>query len=279
MDDQRTPSEESTGRGISRRTLFTTVGLGGLGVAALGATACAPANEAASGSVQTPPTSNPSPPDCVLEPETIEGPYHIDHDLVRGDIREDRQGVPVELNLSVVDATSCAPLEGAVVDIWHCDALGSYSGHLDLDPNVAPEGAEHIEPTDPSTFLRGTQISGADGAVTFQTIFPGYYFGRSIHMHVLVHVGGNRVHTGQLYVPEEQSAQVVATLPYSDRPGAPQRVTNDVDVLFQQHDGAQSTLRLEPIGSDLSQGFRASLSMGVMPGETPPPATFTPPTN
>ncbi|OXM70719.1 MULTISPECIES: intradiol ring-cleavage dioxygenase [Amycolatopsis] len=274
MDDQRTPSPESASHGTSRRTLLTAVGLG---VAGLGVAACAPADEAASGAAQASPVSNATPPNCVLAPEAIEGPYYIDRKLIRSDIREDRQGVPVELNLRVVDAKSCAPLPGAVVDIWHCDALGYYSGHLDLDPNVAPMPDPHIDPTDPSTFLRGTQISRADGEVTFRTIYPGYYFGRAIHMHVLVHVGDKRVHTGQLYLPEELNARVVATMPYSDRPGAPERVTNETDFLYQQQGGAQSTLRVQPLGPDLSHGFRASLSMGVTPDETPPPATFTPP--
>ncbi|MGW0246259.1 intradiol ring-cleavage dioxygenase [Nocardia goodfellowii] len=276
MDEQRTRAQEPDGGGTSRRTLLTAVGLGAVG---LGVAACAAAEETTAGPTLPTPTSNPSPQTCVLSPEAIEGPYYIDHDLVRTDIREDRQGVPVELNLTVVDAVSCVPLPGAVVDIWHCDALGYYSGHLGLDPNAAPSPTPHVEPTDPSTFLRGTQISGADGAVRFQTIYPGYYHGRSIHLHVLVHVGGRMVHTGQLYLPEEYSARVVATVPYSNRPAEPKRVTNDNDFLFAQQGGAQTTLRMEPLGPDLSHGFRASLSMGVIPDKTPPPATFVPPAN
>ncbi|MEV0686875.1 intradiol ring-cleavage dioxygenase [Nocardia sp. NPDC050378] len=276
MDEQRTRAQEAAGRGTSRRTLLAAVGLGAVG---LGVAACASAEETTDATVPPTSTSNPSPPNCVLSPEAIEGPYYIDHDLVRSDIREDRQGVPVELNLTVVDAVSCAALPGAVVDIWHCDALGNYSGHLDLDPNEPPTPTPHVEPTDPSTFLRGTQISGPDGSVRFQTIYPGYYHGRSIHLHVLVHVGGRMVHTGQLYLPEEYSARVVATPPYSNRPVEPKRVTNDVDFLFAQQGGAQTTLRMEPLGSDLDQGFRASLSMGVTPDKTPPPATFVPPAN
>src|SRR6202167_4537387 len=70
----------------------------------------------------------PSTPSCTLVPEQEEGPYYIDDEKLRRDITEDRPGVPLKLRLAVVDAARCMPLQNAAVDIWHCDALGVYSG-------------------------------------------------------------------------------------------------------------------------------------------------------
>ena len=120
---------------------------------------------------------------CVLIPSKTEGPYFVDEKLNRSDIRPDpsdgsvRPGVPVTLTLVVVRAdASCAPIEGAVVDIWHADAAGTYSG-------VASEG------TSGKQYLRGLQLTDANGAVRFAAIFPGWYSGRAVHIHFKVRVG------------------------------------------------------------------------------------------
>jgi Dioxygenase len=114
-----------------------------------------------------------SAPSCVLAPEQTEGPYYIDNHLIRSDIRDGRRGVPLSLRLQVLDASSCKPIRGATVEVWHCDALGRYSGF-----------------SGPGRFLRGGQRSNASGHVTFKTIYPGWYQGRTTHIHVKVHVGG-----------------------------------------------------------------------------------------
>nr|MDQ3328802.1 twin-arginine translocation signal domain-containing protein [Chloroflexota bacterium] len=108
-------------------------------------------------------------PDCVVRPETTEGPYYVDDDLTRSDIRADpgtgvrRDGAPLVLtfNVSQVSASGCSPLEGAKVEIWQCDALGVYSDVS--DPGFSTRGQK---------WLRGTQVTDAAGQATFTTIYP-----------------------------------------------------------------------------------------------------------
>ena len=140
---------------------------------------------------------------CVLAPEMTEGPFYLDINKVRSDITEGRPGAPLGLALTVVDASTCAPVSGAAVDIWHTDASGDYSG---VNGNSG-------------TFMRGTQVSGSDGVVTFKTLYPGWYTGRAVHIHVKVHAGGNVVHTGQLFFPDAFTSSVYKRSPYSSRPG------------------------------------------------------------
>ena len=250
----------------SRRAVVTALGAGaiGLGVAACGAQADdqKPDRQNHDGQAALPAQA----PDCVLAPEAIEGPYYIDRDLVRSNLVEDREGVPLSLRLTVLDVRACRPLEGVAVDIWHCDAHGQYSGHLDLDPNEQPMPDPHVEPTDPSTFLRGTQITDRRGAAEFRTIYPSWYFGRAVHIHAMLHAGGKLVHTGQLYFPEDITARIMERSPYSDRPPQAQRTTNDQDFLYEQEGGRLSTLRIEPEGN----GYSASMALGVDPTKTPP---------
>jgi Protocatechuate 3,4-dioxygenase beta subunit len=101
---------------------------------------------------------------CVLTPELTEGPYYVSGEKVRRDITEGRPGAPLSLALTVVDASTCKPVKGASVDIWHCDALGVYSG---VQGNIG-------------TFMRGVQRTDASGLVRFTTVYPGWYNGRAV---------------------------------------------------------------------------------------------------
>jgi protocatechuate 3,4-dioxygenase beta subunit len=178
--------------------------------------------------------------DCVLAPEQTEGPYYIDNHLIRSDIRDGRKGVPLSLRLQVVDASSCRPIRGATVEVWHCDALGRYSGF-----------------NAPGRFLRGGQRSGATGHVSFKTIYPGWYSGRTTHIHVKVHVGGAEVHTGQLYFADATSAAVYRSRsPYRNR--GQKDTPNAADSVFGQG-GRQSMLRLAKSGS----GYVGRVTLGV----------------
>ena len=134
--------------------------------------------------------------DCQLAPEQTEGPYYIDNNLIRRDITEGKAGVPLDLRLKVLNASSCEPIQNATVEVWHCDALGNYSG---------VNGAE-------GNFLRGGQRSAKNGEATFRTIYPGWYQGRTTHIHVKVHVEGQVVHTGQLYFDDSDNAAVYKRL-------------------------------------------------------------------
>jgi protocatechuate 3,4-dioxygenase beta subunit len=136
------------------------------------------------------------------------------------------------------------------VDIWHADALGVYSG-------VVPLGANSTAPSTSGTFLRGVQGTGSDGVATFQSLYPGWYQGRAVHIHVKVHLDDQTVHTGQLFFQDELTATVYgATSPYDTRPVAD--TTNEGDGIYRQG-GAQSTLGVKRKGS----GYRGTITMGV----------------
>jgi protocatechuate 3,4-dioxygenase beta subunit len=178
---------------------------------------------------------------CVLAPEATEGPFYVEDARVRRNITEGRPGVPLTARLGVVDVSTCRAIRGAAVDIWHCDAAGAYSG----------TGADADE-----RFLRGVQRTDAKGVAVFRTIYPGWYPGRTVHIHVLVHIGGNVVHTGQLYFPDGLTDTVFRRSPYNRRGSRDTR--NAADGVYR-NGGRRSTLRLRRSGS----GYVASIAMGV----------------
>ena len=180
---------------------------------------------------------------CVLAPEQALGPFYTDDDRVRRDVRDGRPGVPLTLRMRVVDVSGCRPIRGAAVDIWHCDAAGTYSG-------FAQEG------TAGKRFLRGIQRTDREGVATFLTIYPGWYEGRAVHVHVRVHVGGDVVHTGQLYFPDAVSDAVFRRAPYDRRRGS--RTRNADDAIFR-NGGSRSMLELARGG----KGYAGRITMGV----------------
>jgi protocatechuate 3,4-dioxygenase beta subunit len=177
---------------------------------------------------------------CVLTPELTEGPYYGDDQKVRRNITEGRPGTPLTLRLTVLNASTCKPIRGAAVDIWHCDALGVYSG-------VAGNGG---------TFMRGIQRTDAKGVATFQTVYPGWYSGRAVHVHVKVHLGGSVVHTGQLFFPDAVTAAAYKRSPYTRRPGPDMR--NADDSIFV-NGGSKSMLAVRRSG----KGYVGAVAMGV----------------
>lgn len=207
-----------------------TVGLGGLlaacGDTENGASRNAQTHDGATATVEPKPTSGATDTRfdesarCVVTPEQTAGPFYFDADKIRRDIREDREGMTLRLALRVRDAGSCDPLQDAVIDIWHADAGGAYSG-FDNGAGGAP--------TD-TRYLRGAQVTNAEGVVELTTIYPGWYPGRAPHIHVKVHIEANTVLTTQLYFDDALSGRVYATPPYSARGTGHQR--NGSDALF-----------------------------------------------
>jgi protocatechuate 3,4-dioxygenase beta subunit len=213
---------------------------------------------------------------CVLTPQQTEGPYYIDTDLIRSDITEGRPGAPLQLALGVQRASSCEPISGATVEVWHCDALGEYSGFDPAQPQTQGEppgsssGTPSAKPRPPGgpppggsppggggtgmqrqpvntlRFLRGGQVSDAAGRVTFQTVYPGWYMGRTVHIHIKVHAGGQEAHTGQLYFDDATSDRVYTQQPYYAHVG--RDTTNATDGIFRQG-GQQSLLTLSQSGN------------------------------
>jgi protocatechuate 3,4-dioxygenase beta subunit len=163
---------------------------------------------------------------CKLTTELSEGPYYFDVDSIRSDIREDRRGTPLRLAIRVREDGSCEPLENAVVDVWHCDANGSYSG-FESASQGGPAGAGR---TDDETYLRGAQATNADGIVQFRTVYPGWYPGRTTHIHVKVHLDKTTLLTTQLFFDEEINESVYEREPYSAETG--RDVFNEDDGIF-----------------------------------------------
>jgi protocatechuate 3,4-dioxygenase beta subunit len=148
---------------------------------------------------------------CFLTPQSIEGPYYLDPRLVRARIAESRTGVPLRIDLRVIDGATCTPSQRARVDIWHADAQGIYSGY-------EGQGDKEDLSTTGQTFLRGTQFTNREGAVSFETIYPGWYVGRATHIHFKVLLDARNVLTGQMYFPDAVNEFIYANIPaYANR--------------------------------------------------------------
>ena len=172
-----------------------------------------------------------------------EGPYYIAGEKVRRDITEGLPGAPLALRLTVLDASTCKPIKGAAVDIWHASAGGKYSG-------------EEANGTVGRTYLRGIQRTDAKGLALFKTVYPGWYPGRAVHIHVKVHVGGDEVHTGQLFFRDSFTDAVYKRAPYKAR-GA--RDMRNADDSIYGGGGSRSLLALRTAG----KGYVGAISMGV----------------
>ncbi len=189
---------------------------------------------------------------CMLTPEAVEGPFYFDPKLVRADITEGRPGAPLVLILQVVSAEDCARLSGLRVDLWHADGFGMYSGYRG-------QGDEDIS-TRGQTFLRGTQFTDAGGQVRFATIYPGWYPGRTPHIHFKVLLDATNLVTGQLYFSDDLSARIYATLaPYHGRKSRRDIIRNADDFIFKDQGGADTLLSVKEEGGS----YRASLVIGV----------------
>jgi protocatechuate 3,4-dioxygenase beta subunit len=238
----------------------------------------------------------PSTPACVLTAEQEEGPYYIDYGKVRADITEGKPGVPLRLRIALTHAKHCTPLPNAALDIWHCDAVGIYSGFTansrgarggrppgglgppeggGRPPGPPPDGfggPPHAHRAmDATRFLRGVQTSDSNGVAEFTSIYPGWYDGRAIHIHVKVHVGGHVAHTGQLFFPEEISARIAQMPPYAKHRDV-HLTTQSEDHVFGDEHGAAGMLTLNRIEAKSdSAGFAATVTLAVDPDAIPAP--------
>lgn len=173
---------------------------------------------------------------CSITPETTQGPYYFDPALERAEITEGRQGVALTVRLQVVDE-ACAPIEGARVDLWHCDATGHYSGY-------PGQGDGRDVDTTGQKFLRGWQRTGKDGIVAFQTIYPGWYRGRTTHIHFKAFPSEGSEMTGQMFFPDDLSEHIFLTrAPYNQRSGARDTMNADDGILRRAGQGVQSAVR------------------------------------
>jgi protocatechuate 3,4-dioxygenase beta subunit len=236
------------GQRVSRRTLFagvSSIGLGGLLAACSGSSdvQTSTGETVSPSTTSTPSTSTASLDDlfadvstCKLTETTTQGPYYFDTDKVRSDIREDREGTMLKVAIKVQDSETCKALPNAVVEIWHCDAAGLYSGAEAMSSGSGGPGGQQgggggdLEPQDDKRYLRGAQVTNSDGIVQFTTIWPGWYRGRTVHIHAMVHFSNERVLTTQLMFDEELNSKVFAAEPYSQHTG--RDTFNDGDSIY-----------------------------------------------
>jgi protocatechuate 3,4-dioxygenase beta subunit len=236
--------EDMLSRALRRRELL--LALGGVGVAALWQAACGSGNSKSGTTGTTAGTAahaQDAAVSCVLSPEATPGPYYIPNHLTRRDITDGRPGLPLGLHVTVVDAGTCKRIKGADVEIWHADALGVYSG---VNGNS-------------KRFLRGHQKSNSGGRVLFDTIYPGWYMGRTPHIHLKVHVGGSVVHTGQLFFDDRTSAAVYRTSSYRSHGQAD--TTNRADSIYAAAGGSRSKVRLARRHG--RRGYDGRITVGV----------------
>ena len=216
---------------------------------------------------------------ATLTPEMMEGPSYLSLTHLRSDIVDGKPGVPLRLRITLVDLPQRAPLPDAAVDVWHCDAEGNYSGF--------PKGTEHhrhsppVALTEGARFLRGLQITDANGVVEFRTVYPGWYDTRDIHVHLKVHVGGSDVpngyqgghvcHVGQLFFPDEINAQVAGAPVYAARKDL--LTPKEKDRVFLTEQGAQAVMKVTAERVDGKDGYLAEITLGLDPAAQPPPVT------
>jgi protocatechuate 3,4-dioxygenase beta subunit len=198
---------------------------------------------------------------CRAWPEQEEGPYHLDLDAFHQDVVEDRVGVPLDLRIQLVGADGSTPVNAAVVEIWQCDALGRYSGFpspdLPMEENASSTQEGGGEVPSGERFLRGQQRVDDAGSCRFRTIYPGWYPGRTVHIHLRAAVDGQRF-TSQMYFPDDVTDAVLAQAPYRDR--LPRDTTNATDGIFPTG-GELMVLDPEEDGN----GYRAAICL-ILPG-------------
>ena len=198
-------------------------------------------------------------PACIVRPALTEGPYFVDEKINRSDIRSDptngtvKDGAPLNLTLHVsrINGSGCTPLAGAQVDVWHCDALGVYSDAS--DPGFNTKGQK---------FLRGYQVTDANGMVKFTTIYPGWYQGRAVHIHFKIRTepgsASGYEFTSQWFFDETMTDQVHAQQPYAAK--GYRTLKNEGDGIYQQS-GGQTLLNITKNGDGYATTFDIGLQM------------------
>jgi len=156
---------------------------------------------------------------CQLDKDSHEGPYFTCAPAPGKAIAGDQAGQALTVAMRLLNQ-DCQPIPGGVVDIWSCNATGHYSGHS-TDPDERPPMVKailfgHIKPDESTRFCRGALITDDDGIAEFETIYPGFYYGVPIHMHMKAHVDGKNLLTTQANFPEEVNQRIMQTSPYAD---------------------------------------------------------------
>ncbi|THH00662.1 hypothetical protein EW145_g7045 [Phellinidium pouzarii] len=210
---------------------------------------------------------------CVTAPEIEEGPYYVNNELVRQDLTEDQKGVPLRLDIGVIDTATCEPVQDAFIEIWSCNATGVY-GAFESNIGGPPPGAPAMSSR--NTWLRGGHATDATGTVELTTIYPGFYYGRTIHVHLMVHLGwevaangsiishaGSIAHIGQLFFDEPWNDRVLSTQPYTDNTARRTLNTQDHDFARASIDGSSAVVQLDMLGDAVEDGLLGFITIGI----------------
>jgi protocatechuate 3,4-dioxygenase beta subunit len=212
---------------------------------------------------------------CILNAETTEGPFYVEHPLLRSNITEDRAGAPLSLAVNIIDVRTCDPVPGIYVDIWHADASdGEYSGWASEHLAASSPFNAWGNPVEGSRWLRGVVPTDKEGLATFQTVWPGWYHGRATHIHVRIHTGNvtldhgvflgstNTSHTGQFFFSDKLVTEVSKSLePYKSRRKDLLPKMNGDDGIFVNEGGGEQIVDVTRDGD----AFFGTVTVGIDP--------------
>ncbi|EUC56314.1 dioxygenase [Rhizoctonia solani AG-3 Rhs1AP] len=197
---------------------------------------------------------------CVTAPEVTEGPYYVNNEYLRQDISEGQDGVPLVLDIGVIDVTTCQPLDQALVEIWHCNVSTFISIRITI------------------TFLRGGWATNSEGMVEFKSVYPGYYTGRTVHIHTMVQTNysvatngsiishaGSLHHIGQLFFEDTLNEKIVTQGVYANTTQSRTYNTEDNILDSENADGYNAMASTELLGESETDGILAYITIGVDP--------------
>lgn len=196
-----------------------------------------------------------APSTCFLTPQATEGPFYFDPNLIRQDITLDtttnviKTGLPLQLLITVINP-DCAPIPNVLVDIWHCDKDGVYSGYPGQPGGINTVG---------QTFLRGTQMTDANGQCSFKTIYPGWYPGRVTHIHFKVRLTSTTYVTSQFAFPDSVNTAVYRTPLYAAK--GQNALTNATDNIFRNPNPENLVLAITPNAA--TGGYDGAFTIGI----------------
>ncbi|KAJ5500917.1 hypothetical protein N7527_012038 [Penicillium freii] len=212
---------------------------------------------------------------CILAPDVTQGPYYVTGELVRNNMAESQEGIPLYMDIQLIDTNTCDPISEIYMDLWHCNATGVYSGVV-----ASGNGNSEDETNLNTTFHRGIQKSNKDGVIQMQTNFPGHYNGRATHIHVLTHpanetqilangtlsglYSSRSSHVGQIFFDQDLITAADKVSPYSSNT---QELTlnSDDSILGEELDTIDPFMEYVYLGDDISDGIFAWISVGMDP--------------
>ncbi|KPI36225.1 uncharacterized protein AB675_8848 [Cyphellophora attinorum] len=213
---------------------------------------------------------------CTLQTEVTQGPYYVNGELIRQNLTDGQDGVPLVLEIQIIDTSTCEPVPALFMDIWNCNSTGVYSGVI-ANGNGNSNDTGNLN----TTFLRGIQQTDASGVVQFETIFPGHYTGRATHIHLLTHNQNSTTirlndtlldannsgpvhasHVGQLFFDQSLISEVEALEPYASNSQALTLSSEDM-ILASEGNATDPFVQYLLLGDSVQDGILAWISVGI----------------